>query len=59
LLKRYGFTATDMEMRKRGMPCILLKNLRGDARADSWVLGSGSILHAPRWDMRVIYSMHG
>lgn len=58
LLARYGFVPTDREMRKRGMPCILVKNLRGE-RPDSWVLGDTRMLDPKGWDMRLIYTMHG
>jgi hypothetical protein len=59
LLDRFGFAPTDPDMRKRGMPCVLVKHLRGDARPDSWQLEGTTLLDAPRWDMRVVYSMHG
>lgn len=58
LLDRYGFVETDIEMRKRGMPCILVKNLRG-ARPEAWQLGDSTILDPTRWDMRIVYTMHG
>jgi hypothetical protein len=58
-LAHLGFLPTDLELQKRGMPCILVKNLRGDARPDAWLLGERSVLAPQRWDMRLVYSMHG
>jgi GNAT superfamily N-acetyltransferase len=58
LLARAGFEPTDLDMRKRGMPCILVKSLRNEPPA-SWMLGGSSILDATRWDPRLVYTMHG
>jgi GNAT superfamily N-acetyltransferase len=57
-LAHAGFEPTDLNMRRRGMPCIIVKNLRG-ASPTSWTLGDGSLLDANRWDLRLIYTMHG
>ena len=59
LLDQSGFVPTDLDMRKRGMPCILVKHLRGNTPPDSWSLGGGQILDPARWDMRLVYTMHG
>ena len=59
LLERSGFVPTDLDMRKRGMPCILVKNLHAPQPPESWTLGGGRILDPARWDMRLIYTMHG
>ncbi len=58
LLAHAGFEPTDLDMRKRGMPCILVKSLRNDP-PESWTLGGASILDSTRWDPRLIYTMHG
>lgn len=57
-LGRAGFVPTDIDMRKRGMPCILVKNLR-DAPPASWKLAGTSLLDSARWDPRLLYTMHG
>ena len=58
-LDRAGFVATDFHMRARGMPCVILKRLRDSAPPAAWILGDEGILKPDRWDMRLIYSMHG
>lgn len=52
LLTQHDFAATDLERRSRGMPCVLLKNLRS---------AQGNELSTDRaqWDIRLIDSMHG
>jgi GNAT superfamily N-acetyltransferase len=57
-LARAGFEPTDLDLRRRGMPCILVKNLRG-APPESWTLGDVPLLDPARWDMRLVYTMHG
>ncbi|HEX6790792.1 MAG TPA: GNAT family N-acetyltransferase [Candidatus Krumholzibacteria bacterium] len=57
-LARAGFEPADMEMRKRGMPCILVKSLRG-AAPESWSLHGTRLLDPARWDPRLVYTMHG
>ena len=59
LLDRAGFVPADLDMRKRGMPCVIVKNLRGNTPPESWTLGDGNILDPSRWDMRLVYTMHG
>jgi hypothetical protein len=59
LLARAGFEPTDLDLRARGMPCVLLKRLGPPVAPDTWTLGGGSALDLSRWDMRLVYSMHG
>lgn len=58
LLAQEGFVPTDLDMRNRGMPCILVKSLGNDP-PEAWTLGGGSILESARWDPRLVYTMHG
>ncbi|HET6348719.1 MAG TPA: GNAT family N-acetyltransferase [Candidatus Krumholzibacteria bacterium] len=59
MLHGAGFVIADPEQRARGLPCVLLKKLRGDTAPEAWTLGGASLLAPQRWDMRLLYSMHG
>jgi GNAT superfamily N-acetyltransferase len=58
LLEGAGFIPTDIEQRARGLPCVLVKDLRTHPQLD-WTFDGESILSPARWDMRLVYSMHG
>lgn len=59
IMQRAGFVPTDLDARKRGLPCILVKNLHPGVAPESWILGDASIIDPQRWDMRLIYTTHG
>ncbi|HKW13940.1 MAG TPA: hypothetical protein VJS69_05595, partial [Candidatus Krumholzibacteria bacterium] len=59
VLDAAGFVKTDLELRERGMPCILVKRLGKETPVTTWMFGDGNILDAKRWDMRMIYTMRG
>ncbi|HEX5133561.1 MAG TPA: hypothetical protein VFX92_13880, partial [Candidatus Krumholzibacteria bacterium] len=52
LLRHAGFRPIDLELRARGMPCVLLKKI-GDPASPSATLPEAG------WDIRLIDSMHG
>jgi hypothetical protein len=57
LLERSGFRPTELELRRRGMPCVLLRKL-GAAGGD-WSMAGVPALDPSNWDIRLIDSMHG
>jgi GNAT superfamily N-acetyltransferase len=59
MLARAGFVPTELSARARGLPCVLLKKLGPPAAPQTWKLGAENALDLSRWDMRLIYSMHG
>jgi len=52
MLTRHGFEPTDIELRARGMPCVLLKKLGPADVRDSAIEGAA-------WNIRLIDSMRG
>jgi hypothetical protein len=58
LLARHGFIPTDLRLRARGLPCVLLRRL-GAPSDSEWTLGTTRALDAGHWDIRLIDSMHG
>ena len=52
MLTDHGFHPTDLDLRARGMPCVLLKNLGTPGSPAAAVDGAA-------WDVRLIDSMHG
>lgn len=59
VLDEAGFVKTDLDLRERGLPCVLVKKLGPEVPITDWLLGDGRILDGNRWDMRMIYSMRG
>ncbi len=57
-LARSGFIPTDLALRARGMPCVLLHRLTPPSTAE-WTLGDARALDLANWDFRLIDSMHG
>lgn len=57
LLERTGFRPTELELRARGMPCVLLKKL--GTPAGDWSIAGMPALDPSSWDIRLIDSMHG
>ena len=51
-----GFEPTQLDLRARGMPCVLLKKL---SEAGIWSIGGTPALDSSHWDIRLIDSMHG
>ena len=59
LLTQAGFAPTDLDLRARGLPGILLMAQgRGDS-GDEWTLNGLPLLDLAHWDLRQIYTMHG
>jgi GNAT superfamily N-acetyltransferase len=52
LLTRHGFVPTDLGLRVRGMPCVLLKKIGSACAGKSAIDGAA-------WDLRLIDSMQG
>lgn len=56
LLERMAFRPTELDLRARGMPCVLLKKL---GATGTWSIAGVPALRQSNWDIRLVDSMHG
>ena len=59
LLTQARFEPTDLDLRARGMPGILVIAQGREGSADGWNLNGRPLLDLAQWDLRQIYTMHG
>ncbi len=55
LLERSGFRPAELDLRARGLPCVLLRRLSGSG---DWRIAGVPALDRANWDVRLIDSMH-
>lgn len=57
LFAHLGFVESDVALRRRGLPCVLMRRI-GPASKDEWKLGGLRVLDTANWDLRLIDSMY-
>jgi GNAT superfamily N-acetyltransferase len=59
LLIQAGFEPTDLDLRARGLPGLLLMALGGGDSGVAWNLNGRHLPDLAQWDLRQVYTMHG
>jgi hypothetical protein len=57
ILGRAGFV--DSGASARGMPCVLVRPVRGGRPKEEWTIAGMPLLDRASWDLRMLYSMAG